>query len=77
MTPARTLLFASLALLASVAPSAMAQRFPTDDPVIRRIWDEGMTERSHAASLAQALMDSIGPRLSGSPGFDAATDWLV
>jgi hypothetical protein len=55
----------------------VAQRFPTDDPVIRRLWDEGMTDRSQAASLAQALMDSIGPRLSGSPGYDAATDWLM
>ncbi len=65
-----------LALLATTQPAG-AQRFPTDDPVIKRLWEEGMTERSQAGALAQALMDSIGPRLSGSPGYDAATDWLV
>ena len=53
-----------------------AQTFRNDDPVIRRIWDEGM-KNSQAGALAQVLMDSIGPRLAGSPGFDAATDWLV
>jgi carboxypeptidase Q len=71
----------SLALAAALGLGAstllVAQRFPTDDPVIRRLWDEGMTDRSQVASLAQALMDSIGPRLSGSPGYDAATDWLM
>jgi hypothetical protein len=73
------LLTAGLVLGAHAAhPTSVAgQRFPTDDAVIRRIWDEGMTDRSQAGSLAQALMDSIGPRLSGSPGFDAATDWLI
>jgi carboxypeptidase Q len=53
-----------------------AQTFRNDDPVIRKMWDEGM-KNSQAGSLAQVLMDSIGPRLAGSPGFDAATDWLV
>ena len=66
---------ASLALLLLAAPTA-AQSFPTDDPVIKRIWDEGMTDRSQAANLAQALMDSIGPRLAGSPGYGAAVKWL-
>jgi hypothetical protein len=70
------LIASAIAYLAAPG-TAMAQRFPTDDPVIRRLWDEGMTQRSQVASLAQVLMDSIGPRLSGSPGFDAATDWLV
>ena len=55
----------------------LAQRFPTNDPVIRRLWEEGMTDRSQVAALAQVLADSIGPRLSGSPGFDAATEWLT
>lgn len=67
---------ASLALVV-VAASASAQSFPTDDPVIRRIWDEGMTSKSRVADLAQALMDSIGPRLSGSPAFLGATDWVM
>ena len=71
-----SLCLVTLALLtASVA--AGAQTFPTDDPVIRRIWDEGMMSRSQVADLAQVLTDSIGPRLSGTPGLLAATDWVA
>ena len=52
------------------------QSFPTADSVVARIYDEGMN-RSHVASLAQVLIDSIGPRLTGSPANRAANDWLV
>jgi carboxypeptidase Q len=55
---------------------AEAQTFRTDDPVLRQMWEEGM-EASRARALAQVLMDSVGPRLSGSPGYDAAADWLM
>jgi carboxypeptidase Q len=65
-----------LLLSLAVAGPAVAQTFRTDDPVIRRMWVEG-TERSQAERLAQVLMDSIGPRLSGSPGYDAAGEWLL
>lgn len=67
-----------LVLLALVIPTARgsAQDNPTGDPVVQRIYDEGM-QRSHAAGLAQVLMDSIGPRLTGSPANRAANDWLV
>lgn len=66
-----------LGLLTLGAGSALsAQTYRNQDPVTRRIWDEGM-KNSQAGALAQVLMDSIGPRLAGSPGFDAATDWLV
>ncbi len=57
--------------------AARAQTFPTDDPVIRAIWDEGMGDASRVAPLAQVLLDSIGPRLSGSPGQQAANEWLL
>lgn len=67
------LLFLALALL--VRPAA-AQAFRSDDPVIRAMWVEGM-ERSQTERLAQVLLDSIGPRLSGTPNFHAAADWLV
>jgi hypothetical protein len=46
------------------------------DPVIQRMWAEGM-ERSQAATYAQRLLDSVGPRLTGSPGLKAGNDWLV
>lgn len=67
---------AALLALAILAVPAAAQSFPTDDPVIQSIWDEGMN-RSRVYSLAQTLLDSIGPRLTGSPGLDASHDWLV
>ena len=68
---------APLAALAAVlALPAGAQTFPTDDPVIRRIWRLGM-DSSQAYALAQTLTDSIGPRLTGSPGMRSANEWLV
>jgi hypothetical protein len=39
------------------------------------MWQVGM-EQSQTEKLAQVLIDSIGPRLSGSPGFSAAVDFL-
>ncbi len=67
-----------LLILTTIAAGSLeAQTFPTDDPVIRRMWQEGMEEGSQVFELAQALLDSIGPRLVGSPGFDAAADWAL
>jgi carboxypeptidase Q len=50
--------------------------FPTDDPVIKRIWSVGM-DSSRTKQLAQVLLDSIGPRLTGSPGMASASDWVI
>jgi len=58
-----------------LAAPARAQTFPVDDPVLKRIWALGM-DSSQAYPLAQALMDSIGPRLTGSPGMRAGQRWL-
>lgn len=66
----------AMAIALVTAAPASAQTFPTDDPVIQRMWQLGM-EESHAARLAQVLLDSIGPRLTGSPGIQAGSDWLV
>ncbi len=71
--------FLASALLLAAAGGASpvaAQTFRSEDPVIRRMWEEGMNN-SQAATLAQVLMDSIGPRLAGSPGYDAATEWVA
>ncbi len=65
---------ALLALL--IAAPAAAQNFPVDDPVLQGIWDEGM-DNSQVYPLARTLLDSIGPRVTGSSGLDAAHDWLV
>lgn len=53
-----------------------AQQFPTDNPVLRAIWVEG-TAHGQTWSLAQTLMDSIGPRLTGTRGQEAAADWVI
>ncbi|MES2521597.1 MAG: M20/M25/M40 family metallo-hydrolase [Gemmatimonadota bacterium] len=58
------------------APSLVhAQVFRSPDPVIRRMWEVGMNE-SQLERVAQTLIDSIGPRLSGSPGYTGAANWL-
>jgi len=69
-------LIACIAALAVIARPTHAQDNPTGDPVVQKIYDEGM-KHSQAARLAQVLMDSIGPRLTGSPANRAANDWLL
>lgn len=71
-----TAVIAIAGLTAAASHPGSAQTFPTDDPVIRRIWSEAM-DHSQTYSLAQALLDSIGPRLPGSPANDAAVEWLL
>src|SRR4051812_500039 len=59
-----------------VAGPLAAQDIPTGDSLIKKIYDEGML-RSQAWHFGQVLMDSIGPRLTGSPQNRAANDWVV
>jgi hypothetical protein len=70
-------LFAAVLVPWLVPDGVKAQDFPTDDPIIRAIWAQGMEEGSQAQQLAQVLMDSVGPRLSGSPGQRASVEWAV
>ncbi len=63
----------ALALL-SAAP-LLAQQ-PSTDPNLQRIWRLGM-DSSQVQKLAQTLFDSIGPRLTGSPGLTAASTWVM
>ena len=63
------------ALVPGMTPAA-AQSFPSDDPAIRAIWEEGV-ERSQVYQLGQVMMDSIGPRLTGSPAMAGANDWAL
>jgi hypothetical protein len=72
----RTIRMGLLALLLGPVTAAWGQSFPSDDPVIKRIWTMGM-DSSQVGMLAQVLGDSIGPRLTGSPGIKAGNDWLV
>jgi carboxypeptidase Q len=48
---------------------------PTD-PMIQKIVDEGM-QRSQVMQIAQTLLDSIGPRLTGSTDADRAQAWML
>jgi hypothetical protein len=65
-----TLIAAACAI--SFASPACAQ----SDATIDRIWRLGM-DSSHVQQLSQTLFDSIGPRLTGSPGIRSASDWVI
>lgn len=78
MTPLRTILLGTSALIAGAVPARAqsATKFPTNDATLERIWRLGM-DSSHVQSLSQALFDSVGPRLTGSPGLLAASNWVI
>jgi carboxypeptidase Q len=69
---------AALVLLFAAATPALPQTPPASisDPVLQRIWTMGM-EQSKLEDLGQALLDSIGPRMSGTPDQKRGNDWLV
>jgi len=69
-------LLTAILLLASAPLALAAQAFPTTQPVLQRIWTLGM-DSSWTEPLAQALLDSVGPRLSGTAGQKSGNDWLV
>ena len=65
------------AVMATLVPApGHAQDLATDDPVLRRIWEEA-TARSQVEPLAQTLLDAVGPRLTGSPQSEQAQAWAV
>ncbi|HUG27968.1 MAG TPA: M20/M25/M40 family metallo-hydrolase [Gemmatimonadales bacterium] len=70
-------LLAAAVTLGAFPLAAQQAQLPTADPIIRQMWDEGMTTRSQVYRLAQVLTDSIGPRLTSSPGFNSAVDWSL
>ncbi len=63
-------------VMASIPTVAVAQQVAVEDPVVAHIWAEGM-EHSQAERLAQTFLDSLGPRLTGSPESLAASDWMI
>lgn len=67
---------ASLALAAPAAAQSAAPGYSTDDPVLRRISSVGM-DSSRVEELAGTLVDSIGPRLTGTAIQRNAQNWLV
>lgn len=71
MTLLRRLFVAGAFALLSAAPVSAQS-----DPNLQRIWRLGM-DSSHVQQLSQALLDSIGPRLTGSPELRAASNWAI
>ena len=76
MSVSRLLLAFTFIASTANAQQAVPLTFPTDDATIKRIWSIGM-DSSQLQPLAHVLLDSIGPRLTGSPGFKSASDWVV
>lgn len=74
--PIAALLLLTLAT-AGTAPSVSAQTFPTNNRVLRNMWTQGMGPGSQVYRLSQALLDSIGPRLTGTPGHANAVAWAT
>jgi len=68
--------FTFIAALIAVPTAGSAQDMTVDDPTVESIVEAGIGQ-SQLEPLAQALLDSIGPRLAGTPQFDAAANWLV
>lgn len=62
-------------MLAVPAGNSYAQTV-SQDPMAQRFWDVGIGQ-SQVRDLAQVLMDSIGPRLAGSPNLASAQEWLI
>ena len=73
----RTLLrLAACASLFAPATQVIAQQTGARDSIIARIRGEA-EQRSQLYSLAQTLLDSIGPRLTGTVEQRRATDWVA
>lgn len=66
-----------MAMAAAVLAVGTATAQPTPDDVVLRAIEREAKENSHVRRLAQPLLDSIGPRLTGSPAMQAANDWAV
>ncbi|HEX4683399.1 MAG TPA: peptidase M28, partial [Gemmatimonadaceae bacterium] len=64
-----------LAVMALPAARLRAQT-GINDPVLERMWRLG-TDSSHTWDLAQVLFDSVGPRLTGTPAGNNASDWVM
>ena len=70
----RTLAVPLLLLVFATPAFAQVAQETVDLTVVERIREEGF-ERSRIEQLARHLTEVIGPRLSGSPGMQAANEW--
>ena len=74
--PTALLLAAITAATAASQGPPQPTGFAVESPVLRRIWSLE-TDSSQLPRLAQVLFDSLGPRLTASPGMTAAQNWLI
>ncbi len=65
-----------LAATFSSTSAANAQDLTVADPTVTEIYLEGF-DQSQLEPLAQALLDSIGPRLAGTPQYESAANWVM
>lgn len=63
-------------MISTATLTAQAQTSAKNHPVIEKIWIEAR-DRSKLHPLAQQLLDSIGPRLTGSVEQQRANDWAL
>ena len=75
MQRAVRVLLAAVMTMAGAA-TARGQDLAVEDPVLQRMWTLGM-DSSRTWDLAQTLLDSVGPRLTGTPLLKRGNDWLV
>lgn len=68
--------FLLAALILTGSTLVTAQTFPSDDPVVKKIWTEAM-DSSQLPLLAHQLLDVVGPRLVGTPQMIRANNWAV
>jgi carboxypeptidase Q len=67
---------APLSFAAATAEAQTAATFPAPDATLARLWTLGM-DSSQVQRLGQVLLDSIGPRLTGTARQKMANDWLL
>ena len=72
----RTTLALSIAGLGCASAAVAQSAGPSPDAVMQAIAREA-ADSSQIEPLARVLLDSIGPRLTGSPGERAARDWAL
>ena len=73
--PTTTAVFALICVILSV-PTGDGQTATNNGAVIQKIWIEAR-DKSQLYPLAQELLDSIGPRLTGSVEQQRANDWAL
>ena len=76
VVPAALFLTAAFTTTAATQGPPQPTGFAVENPVLRRIWALE-NDSSQLPHFAEVLFDSLGPRLTASPGMTAAQNWLI